>query len=406
MDKTADDIEKGRISASEAGNRGIPSGNPPIARIRAEIDRTRDETIRTINELERRLSPSRLKEQVKDRARQATVGRASAMAKQTGETSRKWGTVFFEALKQNPLPTMLVGGGLAWLIANGVRQEESTYGTIQAEEEFGFEDRRKSVGTDASGTYGMGFIDRRRSQPSQQAGRRTEDIKSKGREKAEEARRRADDIKMKGRQKMDEARSRATEVSEQMRAKASQTGEQLRQKASQTGEQVRQRAEQFTASASAYGRRAQQRFSQSGQSASQGFYRSLESNPLAIAGVVLAAGAAIGLMIPESRYEDEKLGPIRDDMLDSARETGREKLEQVEAVIREGKEAAKEEADRQGLVSKETSERAEQKARQTTQDMSSKARQTTQDISSKTSQATQDISSKVGQKTPGTGENI
>ncbi|RJQ87516.1 MAG: DUF3618 domain-containing protein [Desulfobacteraceae bacterium] len=349
MDKTTD-LNPDRTSIVPSGpayedRPAAPSGNKDIDEIRAEIEKTRQETIRTINELERRLSPSRLMAEIKEKTREATVGRASAMARQTGETSKRWGTALVDTLKNNPIPTMMLGGGLAWLIANGVRREAEESFETEAE----FIERRRSVGTDVTGTYGMGFIDRRRSSSE------TIDRREKAAEKAAQ-------VKSRLRDKTDEARGKAAEWSNQVREKASQTSEQVKVKAQELG-----------ISADEYRRRAQQSLVQGGRSAKAGFFRSVESNPLAVAGVMMAAGAAIGLLFPETTYEHEKMGPQRDQMLDRAREAGREKIEQVQAVVQEAKESAKDEAERQGLVSRETSEKVEQKAAGVGQEIRSEA---------------------------------
>ena len=78
----------------------------------------------------------------------------------------------------------------------------------------------------------------------------------------------------------------------------------------------------------------------------------------------MAAGAMVGAAVPTSRYEDERLGPVRDKAMDRAREAGREQLHKVEAVAKETVETAKAEADSQGLIDREKAERVEQKAKE------------------------------------------
>jgi hypothetical protein len=324
---------------SDSDRPASPSGKSPET-ILADIERTREKTIRTINELERRLSPSRLMADVKEMTRQATSGRANVMAKETGETTKRWGAVLYDTFVSNPIPTMLIGGGLAWLIASEIRKEESdSYESVDAN----FVERRRTVGTDATGTYGMGFIDRRKS-PAE--------LMERSRAKAGE---KAGELKGKAR----EARESVSKYGEQVRSKASHAGEQVRSKASHAGEQVRHKAEEISASAAQYGRRAQDSLMHGTQSAKSGFFHTLENNPLAVAGVAMVAGAAIGLMVPETRYEEEAMGAQRDEMFERVREAGREKVEQVEAVVREAKESAKDEAERQGLVSRESADKAE-----------------------------------------------
>lgn len=235
------------------------------------------------------------------------------MAKDTDETFKGWGTALYDTIKSNPLPAMMVGGGLAWLIASGIRKEEETA--------TGFVERRKRVGTDETGTYGLGFIDRRRSDASGTV----------------------DPARAKAGQAKDRIRSKAAEAS----SKAARWRAQVRSRASQTGEQVRLKSQDWGSSAVEYSRRAQESIARGGRS----FVRTVEGNPLAMAGMIMAAGAVLGLVIPESHYEEEKSSPQRDGMPARAREMGRGKVEQVEEVARgslqSANKGARQEAERQ-----------------------------------------------------------
>jgi hypothetical protein len=331
MDKTTDLIPSRTRAAPRShpgeGITAAPSGNKHIDRIQAEIRKTREETIQTINELERRLSLSHFIERVREKTRQAAAGRTDAMAQDTSEISKRWGTALYDAIRSNPIPTMLVGGGLAWLIAIGMRREDGTSQT-------GFVERRRRIGIDETGTYGMGFIDRRGAGTSGAAGQAREKTAKK-----------IGQVK-------DRILNKASEASD----KAARWRYQVRARASQTGEQVRLKSQELGSSAIEYSRRAQESITRGGK----GLVRSVESSPLLMVGLAMATGAVLGLIIPESYYEEEKFGPQRNEMLAHAREAGREKIEQAEAVVRKSlesaKESAKQEAERQGLISPEKDE--------------------------------------------------
>src|SRR5919205_2739956 len=49
-----------------------------------------------------------------------------------------------------------------------------------------------------------------------------------------------------------------------------------------------------------------------------------QENPLGLAIGAVAAGFVAGLLIPSTRVEDEKLGPLADEVKEKARETGQE----------------------------------------------------------------------------------
>lgn len=334
------------------------SGSPSIDVLQAELEETREETIQTINELERRLSYDRIKGKVKDRVHEATIGRINKMAKHTGKASKRWGSTLWDTIKQNPLPTLMVGGGMTWLIASGASSDdddpESRYDEDVERSEPYYVERRRMDGIDETGTYGMGFIDRRRVVTAEDENDRsfsgkTDQLKAKVASKTEEAKR-----------------------------KTAQAGDQVREKASRAGEQLKQKTMKMGSEAADYGRQAKRRVVKQGRNAKEGFSSFLESNPLAVAGIVLGAGAIVGAAIPTSRYEDEHLGPARDDALNSVREAGREQLHKVQAVAKEATEAAKTEAENQGLVDREMADRAEEKAKELARQGSAKVKSSVQ----------------------------
>jgi ElaB/YqjD/DUF883 family membrane-anchored ribosome-binding protein len=82
-----------------------------IERTRAEIERTRADMGETVDAIQQRLSPENLKEQAKDRVREATVGKAQGV-----------GSTIVETVRANPLPAALTGLGLGWLFVNARRE--------------------------------------------------------------------------------------------------------------------------------------------------------------------------------------------------------------------------------------------------------------------------------------------
>ena len=60
-----------------------------------------------------------------------------------------------------------------------------------------------------------------------------------------------------------------------------------------------------------------------------------QENPIGLAVGSLAVGFVAGMLVPSTRVEDEKLGPMADEVKEQAKETGQEALER-------GKEAAQE----------------------------------------------------------------
>ena len=66
-----------------------------------------------------------------------------------------------------------------------------------------------------------------------------------------------------------------------------------------------------------------------------------QENPLGLAIGAAAVGFLAGMLIPESRVEHEKLGPMADQVKDQIRETGQEALEHGKQVAQDTVQAAK-----------------------------------------------------------------
>jgi Protein of unknown function (DUF3618) len=67
-----------------------------------------------------------------------------------------------------------------------------------------------------------------------------------------------------------------------------------------------------------------------------------QENPLGLAIGAVAAGFIGGMLIPGTRMEDERIGPMADQMKEKARETGQEAMERGKEVARQTAETAKE----------------------------------------------------------------
>jgi ElaB/YqjD/DUF883 family membrane-anchored ribosome-binding protein len=73
-----------------------------------------------------------------------------------------------------------------------------------------------------------------------------------------------------------------------------------------------------------------------------------QENPLGLALGAIAVGFVGGLLVPSSRVEDEKLGPMADQMKEQVRETGQEALERGKQVAQSAADTARQEARQQG----------------------------------------------------------
>jgi hypothetical protein len=93
-------------------------------------------------------------------------------------------------------------------------------------------------------------------------------------------------------------------------------------------------------------------------------------NPLGLAIGAAALGFLAGLAAPSTRIEDEKLGPVADQVKDKVKETGQEALDR-------GKQVAQE-------VASTATDTAEEKTQEHGQDLAQSATQNAQDLGAQT----------------------
>jgi len=157
---------------------------------------------------------------------------------------------------------------------------------------------------------------------------------------------------------MARAREKAADLKERAGEFASQAGERVRE----TTGQVRERASRYMDRTGSQLRqikstarhRSRQLWSEGG--------RLLSDYPLEATGVFFAVGVFAGLLIPSTRREDELLGDVRDDVVERAKETGRETIEKLQNVGQETLETAKGAMEREGLAERGTVEKAQDTA--------------------------------------------
>jgi hypothetical protein len=95
-----------------------------------------------------------------------------------------------------------------------------------------------------------------------------------------------------------------------------------------------------------------------------------QENPLGLAIGAVAIGFLVGLAVPSTRVEDERLGPVADQVKDKVKETGQEALERGRQVAQEATQSAVQTA-------KEHGQDLAQSAKQNAQEAGSQARSRT-----------------------------
>ncbi len=271
---------------------------------KVEIERTRADMSETVDAIQERLSPENLKEQAKDRVKEATVGRAEQAMSEAGDRAREAGSGVVGTIRANPLPAALTGIGLGWLFMNARRQGSSR------------PSYRGAYGYPPTNEYAP---------PVHEYPPRYEDEGTSGPSAAGQA--------------LGRARDGVGETATQVHDKAGEVAGRAQDRASQLSSQTRNQVSRLGDRAQAQARRA-----------SNGFQRTLQENPLAVGALAVGVGAAVGLAIPETSKEHEVMGEARDAVVEKAQEKAQDVQQRVQQVAEEAQGAAQQEAENQGLT--------------------------------------------------------
>ena len=117
-----------------------------------------------------------------------------------------------------------------------------------------------------------------------------------------------------------------------------------------------------------------------------------QENPLGLALGSVAVGFIAGLMIPATRVERQKIGPIADQVVDKARETGQEALDR-------GKQVAQEAAQTARQVAEETKNTAQEAAQRGVEDLRNSAQEQGQEFALSAQQNATDLTGSSGGST-------
>ena len=263
---------------------------------RIEIERTRADMSETVDAIQERLSPQNLKEQAKDRVKEATVGRA-----------RDARSGVIDTVRANPLPAALTGIGLGWLLMSARKQSPA----------------QPRYRDDAY----------RYRTPTNEYAREVDEYPVAPKYLPREGDEGASAGETLGR-----ARDRVGETATQAQDKAGDLAGRAQDKAGDLGSRVQDRASRL-------GSQARHQASRAGS----GFQRMLNENPLTVGALAVGTGAAIGLAIPETSKEHEVMGEARDTVVEKAQEKAQEVQQSVQRVAEEAQGAAQQEAENQGL---------------------------------------------------------
>ncbi len=141
----------------------IGSGVREPEYIRADIEKTRRRMARTIDEIQERFTPEHIKSVAKSVVKEQTVDRAARMTRQAQEGIMKARTTMYEFVRDNPLPSAMVGLGLSWFVTDILMEGRGFVKSMEGEEHAFREHRRH---------YPEGAGENAARQTAQYAGRR------------------------------------------------------------------------------------------------------------------------------------------------------------------------------------------------------------------------------------------
>jgi ElaB/YqjD/DUF883 family membrane-anchored ribosome-binding protein len=289
--------------------------------IQADIERTRADLSETVDTIQHRVSPESLKNQVTDQAegaiqeiKDAAIGKLNEVIGGMGGNLEDVSSNFVARIRENPVPAALIGVGIGWLVMSS-----------------GSKERRSD--------------DRSSFQPRYQAGEdyayRPAGWQDTGRESGEEG-----GLADRARQAASSVKDKAQRLGEEVRDRAESWAEGARDKAEAWRGEAGERAEGWRREGPHLAEEARYR----AQQAEEGLARMMRENPLAVGAAAVAVGAAIGLVLPRTRQEDELMGEMRDQLVDRAQEAAGKVKRVAEAAAQEAVETTREEAGRQGLT--------------------------------------------------------
>jgi gas vesicle protein len=265
--------------------------------IEREIEATRERMSHNIDALGEKLSPHSLKEQAKD----AITGAAQNAASNVANKARRTGSRMADAFRDNAIPVTMVGIGVTWMLLKRNSDSDRTYTYTGPERRAGYS------GYGSSG-YGYGA-----SSPAYGGTGWSEYAGETDFEERNRLRRAADTVSEK-----------VSGAAHSVGDKVSGVAHSIADTASSAAHSVREKSGDIARRAGDLGSNARDRARNLGHRARGGFEDTLEDNPLAIAAGATLLGLAVGLLFPASERENRMMGPTRDRLVDTARETARE----------------------------------------------------------------------------------
>ena len=253
--------------------------------LKADIEDTRAEMGQTINEIQARLSPEHIIEQVKGSVRDATIGKVEKAMNKVGEkisdvadpaldamgragtVIKETGSSVTQTIWQNPIPAALIGLGLGMLVVKKWQAADSRAPRFRA---YG----SRSEGNLSEIEEHAPTMPYASNQESQSAVRSA----------------------------FDQTKGTARDLASSARDSLTDIGE---------------------------------RTTEGTLRVSRGLQRLARENPLAVGAVAVAVGAAVGLAVPATQLEEDYMGEASEKLRDKTRQVVRETMDKVEVAAKQ-----------------------------------------------------------------------
>lgn len=386
MDREQDTLRTGRPAHSD--------GQTSDAILR-DIERTRGAMDHTLDALAERIHPRQLLDDAVDLFRSD-----SAAGQKFRRNAQEWGGRAWGELRDNPVPALLIGAGIAWLAFGSRREERDLYYPSHAEmerpdfttvpDDFVEMDADYDMDTYVgSCPTGIGEANPSGEEiddalTSRVRGRRAEEIGRDEKEAHGRLRRAGEAAREKGREVGDALREKATGAKDRMRSGASKAesavadaGHAMRSSMSEGRQRAGDRMHAMRESASSMGYRARDR----GRRMQQHTMESMRENydvareqareavdeyPMAVAAGALAMGLLAGVLAPRTRHEDRLMGARSDQMKDTARAVASETVERAKETATASAAAAANAMQDEGLAPDQVAEKVSRVASEVT----------------------------------------
>ena len=278
------------------------------ARLEREAEETRARLEQTLGELRARMSPGQLFDQASDYFR--------------NNSGRAYLGSLRDEVVHNPVPVALIGAGIAWLAISGTMGWRRGNGRGDLAKDWG----RTAGIADDLGHGGRG--------PSamQRARQTAEGWVDEARDAMSGARENASDVSERASTAYDETIGQARQAAEGWTEDARAGAHQARETLHEGAENMRDRASAMYDQTAGGMRRAAHRAAEYGRAARHSLDRDgalvtfCREQPLLVAGLGVAVGAALGAMIPASRPERQVMGEASRDVQDRVRAAASETL--------------------------------------------------------------------------------